>query len=77
MNVSGWSKDIFYDRSSIYDHRFSLTGIIEFDNERKVIINEKILRVGEKEKGFTVADISVNQVLLTKNKHQVTLNLEQ
>ena len=77
LNVSGWSKDIFYDRSSIYDHRFSLTGIIEFDNERKVIINEKILRVGEKEKGFTVADISVNQVLLTKNKHQVTLNLEQ
>ena len=54
-----------------------LTGIIEFDNERKVIINEKILRVGEKEKGFTVADISVNQVLLTKNKHQVTPNLEQ
>ena len=70
-------KDIFYDRSNIYDHWFSLTGIIEFDNGRKAIINDEILRIGEKVKGFTVINISENQVLLTKNKYQVTLNLEQ
>ena len=77
LSASGWDKDIFYDRSNIYDHWFSLTGIIEFDNERKAIINDEILRIGEKVKGFTVINISENQVLLTKNKYQVTLNLEK
>ena len=77
LSASGWNKDIFYDRSNIYDHWFSLTGIIEFDNGRKAIINDEILRIGEKVKGFTVINISENQVLLTKNKYQVTLNLEQ
>ena len=77
LSASGWDKDIFYDRSNIYDHWFSLTGIIEFDNGRKAIINDEILRIGEKVKGFTVINISENQVLLTKNKYQVTLNLEQ
>ena len=77
LSASGLNKDIFYDRSNIYDHWFSLTGIIEFDNGRKAIINDEILRIGEKVKGFTVINISENQVLLTKNKYQVTLNLEQ
>ena len=77
LSVSGWSRDIFYDRSSIYDNWFSLTGITEFDNGRKAIINDEILRVGEKVRGFTVNDISENQVFLSKNKYQVTLNLEQ
>ena len=77
LSASGWDKDIFYDRSNIYDYWFSLTGIIEFDNGRKAIINDEILRIGEKVKGFTVINISENQVLLTKNKYQVTLNLEQ
>ena len=77
LSISGWSKDIFHDRSSIYDNWFFLTGITEFDNGRKAIINDEILRVGEKVRGFTVNDISENQVFLTKNKYQVTLNLEQ
>ena len=77
LSASGWDKDIFYDRSNIYNHWFSLTGIIVFDNGRKAIINDEILQIGEKVKGFTVINISENQVLLTKNKYQVTLNLEQ
>jgi len=77
LNSSGWINDIFYDRSNIYDDWFSLTGIIQFEDEKKAIINDEILRAGERVKGFTVKKILDNQVVLTRNKHQVNLNLEK
>ena len=77
LNSSGWINDIFYDRSNIYDDWFSLTGIMQFEDEKKAIINNEILRAGERVKGFTVKKILDNQVVLTKNKYQVNLNLEK
>ena len=77
LSSSGWRNDIFYDRSNIYDDWFSLTGIIQFEDGKKAIINDEILRVGEGVKGFTVKKILDNQVVLIKNEYQVNLNLER
>jgi len=77
LNSSGWIDDIFYDRSNIYDDWFSLTGIMQFEDGKKAIINNEILRPGERVKGFTVKKILDNQVVLTKNKYKVNLNLEK
>tara|TARA_X000001036_G_scaffold190362_1_gene179436 strand:+ start:239 stop:649 length:411 start_codon:yes stop_codon:yes gene_type:complete len=77
LSSSGWRNDIFYDRSNIYDDWFSLTGIIQFEDGKKAIINDEILRVGEGVKGFTVKKILDNQVVLTRNEYQVNLNLER
>ena len=77
LNSSGWINDIFYDRSNIYDDWFSLTGIMQFEDGKKAIINDEILRTGDRIKGFTVKKILDNQVVLTRNKYQVNLNLEK
>ncbi|MFL3006368.1 MAG: hypothetical protein ACJZ10_00020 [Candidatus Neomarinimicrobiota bacterium] len=77
LSSSGWRNDIFYDRSNIYDDWFSLTGIIQFEDGKKAIINDEILRVGERVKGFTVKKILDNQVVLIRNEYQVNLNLER
>ena len=77
LNSSGWIKDIFYDRSNIYDDWFSLTGIMQFEDGKKAIINDEILRAGDRVKGFTVKKILDSQVVLTRNKYQVNLNLEK
>ena len=77
LNSSGWINDIFYDRSNIYDEWFSLTGIMQFEDGKKAIINDEILRIGDRVKGFTVKKILDNQVVLTRNKYQVNLNLEK
>ena len=77
LNSSGWINDIFYDRSNIYDDWFSLTGIMQFEDGKKAIINDEILRTGDRVKGFTVKKILDNQVVLTRNKYQVNLNLEK
>tara|TARA_Y100000996_G_scaffold87082_1_gene60823 strand:- start:142 stop:552 length:411 start_codon:yes stop_codon:yes gene_type:complete len=77
LNSSGWINDIFYDRSNIYNDWFILTGIMQFEDEKKAIINNEILRAGERVKGFTIKKILDNQVVLTKNKYQVNLNLEK
>ena len=77
LNSSGWINDIFYDRSNIYDDWFSLTGIMQFEDGKKAIINDEILRTGDQVKGFTVKKILDNQVVLTRNKYQVNLNLEK
>ena len=77
LNSSGWINDIFYDRSNIYDDWFSLTGIMQFEDGKKAIINNEILRPGERVKGFTVKKILDNQVVLIKNKYKVNLNLEK
>ena len=77
LNSSGWINDIFYDRSNIYDDWFSLTGIMQFEDGKKAIINDEILRAGDRVKGFTVKKILDNQVVLKRNKNQVNLNLEK
>jgi len=77
LSSSGWRNDIFYDRSNIYDDWFSLTGIMQFEDVKKAIINDEILREGERVKGFTVKKILDNQVVLTRNEYQVNLNLER
>ena len=77
LNSSGWINDIFYNRSNIYDDWFSLTGIMQFEDGKKAIINDEILRSGDRVRGFTVKNILDNQVVLTRNKYQVNLNLEK
>ena len=77
LDISDWGNDIFYDRSDIYDSWFSLTGITEFSNGRKAIINGEILRLNERVRGFTVKKITDNKVMLKRNQYHVTLNLVQ
>ena len=77
LDRSDWGNDIFYDRSDIYDSWFNLTGITEFSNGRKVIINGEILRLNERVRGFTVKKITENKVMLKRNQYHVTLNLVQ
>ena len=77
LDICDWGNDIFYDRSDIYDSWFSLTGITEFSNGRKAIINGEILRLNERVRGFTVKKITENKVMLKRNQYHVTLNLVQ
>ena len=77
ISVDKWGNDIFHDRSNIYNNRFKLTGITRFENGFKAIINDDIALKGERVQGFLVADINENRVLLNRNKHRVTLKLEE
>tara|TARA_B100000579_G_C22705670_1_gene791980 strand:- start:255 stop:683 length:429 start_codon:yes stop_codon:yes gene_type:complete len=77
ISVDKWGNDIFHDRSNIYNNRFKLTGITRFENGFKAIINDDIALKGERVQGFLVADINENRVLLKRNKHRVTLKLEE
>ena len=77
ISVDKWGNDIFHDRSNIYNNRFKLTGITRFENGFKAIINDDISLKGERVQGFLVADINENRVLLKRNKHRVTLKLEE
>jgi len=77
LNISGWGKDIFYDRSDIYNSWFTLTGITQFENGYKAIINGDIFREYDRVRGFTVMKITKSKVVLKRNEYRVTLNLEQ
>ena len=77
LDILGWGNDVFYDRSDIYDKWFNLTGIMEFENGRKAIINDEIVRTNERVRGFYVDEITDNKVVLTRHKYRVTLNLEK
>ena len=77
LSTSAWGNDIFYDRTDIYDNWFTLTGITEFSDGRKAIINNEILRLNERVRGFTVKLITENNVVLKRNEYYVTLNLVQ
>tara|TARA_B110000008_G_scaffold137968_1_gene139870 strand:- start:78 stop:479 length:402 start_codon:yes stop_codon:yes gene_type:complete len=77
INTSDWSKDIFYNRSNIYDNWFKLTGITKFENGYKAIINGEIVNEMNRVRGFLVEEITQNQVKLERNDYQVTLNLEE
>tara|TARA_S200000501_G_scaffold93489_1_gene86800 strand:+ start:6682 stop:7110 length:429 start_codon:yes stop_codon:yes gene_type:complete len=77
ISVDKWGNDIFHDRSNVYNNKFKLTGITRFENGFKAIINDDIALEGESVQGFVVADINENRVLLKRNKHRVTLKLEE
>ena len=77
ISTSDWRKDIFYNRSNIYDNWFKLTGITKFENGYKAIINGEIVNETSRVRGFLVEEITQNQVKLERNDYQVTLNLEE
>ena len=75
--ISDWGKDIFYDRSNIYNSWFNLTGITEFENGYKAIVNGNIVSEYNRVRGFTVKDVTKNKVILERNQYRVTLKLEK
>ena len=77
LSVGGWGKDIFYDRSNIYNSWFKLTGITRFENGYKAIINGEIVHERTRVRGFKVTKINYNQVVLQRNEYRVTLKLKE
>ncbi len=77
LSVGGWGKDIFYDRSNIYNSWFKLTGITRFENGYKAIINGEIIHERTRVRGFKVTKITYNQVVLQRNEYRVTLKIQQ
>jgi hypothetical protein len=76
LSMNSWGKDFFHNRSNIYDNSFNLTGITQFKNGYKAIINEQIISEGDQIENFKVTDITKSSVLLKWYKHSVTLKLE-
>ena len=77
LSINKWGRDIFYDRSYQYNSWFKLTGITQFEDGNKAIINGNIIKEQDKIKGFTISEIGRNYVILKKNKHTVTLKLKE
>ena len=77
LSINKWGRDIFYDRSYQYNSWFKLTGITQFEDGNKAIINGNIIIEQDKIKGFTISEIGKNYVILKKNKHIVTLKLKE
>ena len=77
LSINKWGRDIFYDRSYQYNSWFKLTGITQFEDGNKAIINGNIIKEQDKIKGFTISEIGTNYVILKKNKHNVTLKLKE
>ena len=77
LSVNSWGRDFFHNRSNIYVNSFNLTGITQFNNGYKAIINEQIISEGDQIENFKVTDITKNSVLLKWYKHSVTLKLEE
>ena len=69
LSINKWGRDIFYDRSYQYNSWFKLTGITQFDDGNKAIINGNIIKEQDKIKGFTISEIGKNYAILKKNKH--------
>ena len=77
LSINKWGRDIFYDRSYQYNSWFKLTGITQFEDGNKAIINGNITKEQDKIKGFTISEIGKNYAILKKNKHIVTLKLKE
>ena len=77
LSINKWGRDIFYDRSYQYNSWFKLTGITQFEDGNKAIINGNIIKEQDKIKGFATSEIGKNYVILKKNKHIVTLKLKE
>ena len=63
LSANGWGKDIFHDRSNIYNSWFKLTGITEFENGYKSIVNGEIVHKMNRVRGFTVTSITETEVV--------------
>ena len=77
LSANGWGKDIFHDRSNIYNSWFKLTGITEFKNGYKAIVNGEIVHKMNRVRGFTVTSITETEVVLQRNEYRVTLKMEK
>lgn len=77
LSVSGWGLDIFHDRTNIYNDWFELTGITQFENDYKAIVNGEIVGEMDRVRGFTVTEINSRKVILKRNDYIVTLKLEE
>ena len=77
LSANGWGKDIFHDRSNIYNNWFKLTGITEFENGYKAIVNGEIVHKMNRVRGFTVTSITETEVVLQRNEYRVTLKMEK
>ena len=73
----GWGDDIFFDRSNIYNSWFKLTGITQFEDGYKAIINGEIVHELNQVRGFKVKEITQYRVILERNQYSVTLKLEK
>ena len=77
LQANSWGEDIFYDRSSIYNSWFNLTGITQFEGGFKAIINGQIVHEYDRVRGFRVIEIIENQVVLERDQYSVKLKLEK
>ena len=63
LSINKWGRDIFYDRSYQYNSWFKLTGITQFEDGNKAIINGNIIKEQDKIKGFTISEIGKNYAI--------------
>ena len=77
LQTNSWGEDIFYDRSNIYNSWFKLTGITQFEDGFKAIINGQIVHEFNRVRGFQVIEINKNQVVLERDQYSVKLKLEK
>ena len=77
LEPNSWGEHIFYDRSNIYNSWFKLTGITQFEDGFKAIINGQIVHEFNRVRGFQVIEIIENQVVLERDQYIVKLKLER
>ena len=77
LQIDDWGDDIFYDRTNIYNSWFKLTGITQFEDGYKAIINGEITHELNRVRGFTIIEINKDQVALERDQYSVTLKLEK
>tara|TARA_B100000029_G_scaffold292850_1_gene286375 strand:+ start:1174 stop:1599 length:426 start_codon:yes stop_codon:yes gene_type:complete len=70
-----WTNDFFFDRNKIIKSQFKLTGISKSESGYMAIINDEIMKKGNKMLGFTIAKISESEVRLRRNRDRITLEL--
>lgn len=75
LSINSWGKDIFYDRTNIYNSWFQLTGITRFENGYKAIVNGQIVHELNRVRGFTVKTITKSKVVLVRDQYRVILKL--
>tara|TARA_B100001250_G_C19809958_1_gene795264 strand:+ start:2672 stop:3085 length:414 start_codon:yes stop_codon:yes gene_type:complete len=75
LSINSWGKDIFYDRTNIYNSWFQLTGITRFENGYKAIVNGQIVHELNRVRGFTVKTITKSKVVLVRDQYRVILKM--
>ena len=63
LSINKWGRDIFYDRSYQYNSWFKLTGITQFEDGNKAIINGNIIK--EQEEDISLQNI--RQIYIISN----------